>query len=158
MYHSARIRQNCSAGWENVGPVVTTNAAQEQMETSCMMRTISRTLVQRALHTRSLELLTVMVCKASFIQMLSKLSCAELCYRTEIQQISYSEGGLRYRAGPSSGFAPMFARQQRIGPCSGWGFMGPISQDTRHGTVTRTLSQAKCKAMPNRVQRVRSTW
>ena len=114
--------------------------------------------MQHALHTRSLELLTVMVCKASFIRMLSKLSCAELCYRTEIQQISYSEGGLCYRAGPSSGFAPMFARQLRIGPCSGWGFMGPISHDTRHGTVTRTLSQAKCKAMLNRVRRVRSIW
>ena len=48
---------------------------------------------------------------------------------------------------------PLFARQQRLGPCFGWGFMGPISQDTRHGTATRTLSQAKCKAMQNREQR-----
>ena len=48
---------------------------------------------------------------------------------------------------------PLFARQQRLGPCFGWGFMGPISQDTRHGTATRTLSQAKYKAMPNREQR-----
>ena len=70
---------------------------------------------------------------------------------------NYSQSKLRVSSSFTNSnppwICPLFARQQRLGPCFGWDFMGPISQDTRHGTATRTLSQAKCKTMQNRVQR-----